>query len=97
MQNQNIDHGNKFDWGKTSADYARFRDIYPPQFYEMILNRNCGAAGQRVLDVGTGTGILPRNLYAAGAHWTGKAAFAGHGDCLSGFYSGNAANICRAV
>ena len=25
MQNQNIDHGNKFDWGKTSADYARFR------------------------------------------------------------------------
>ena len=48
MQNQNIDHGNKFDWGKTSADYARFRDIYPPQFYEMILNRNCGAAGQRV-------------------------------------------------
>ena len=71
MQNQNIDHGNKFDWGKTSADYARFRDIYPPQFYEMILNRNCGAAGQRVLDVGTGTGVLPRNLYAAGAHWTG--------------------------
>ena len=71
MQNQNIDHGNKFDWGKTSADYARFRDIYPPQFYEMILNRNSGAAGQRVLDVGTVTGILPRNLYAAGAHWTG--------------------------
>lgn len=51
MQNQNIDHGNKFDWGKTSADYARFRDIYPPQFYEMILNRGCGTAGQRVLDV----------------------------------------------
>lgn len=71
MQNQNIDHGNKFDWGKTSADYARFRDIYPPQFYEMILNRGCGTAGQRVLDVGTGTGVLPRNLYAAGAHWTG--------------------------
>ena len=63
MQNQNIDHGNKFDWGKTSADYACFRDIYPPQFYEMILNRNCGAAGQRVLDVGTGTGILPRRAW----------------------------------
>ena len=93
MQNQNIDHGNKFDWGKTSEDYAKYRDIYPKefyaklaelslgikdqnaldplQFYEMILNRNCGAAGQRVLDVGTGTGVLPRNLYAAGAHWTG--------------------------
>ena len=106
MQNQNIDHGNKFDWGKTSADYARFRDIYPPQFYEMILNRGCGTAGQRVLDVGTGTGVLPRNLYAAGAHWTGcdiapnqiaQAKQLSQGDFLFGFHSGNAANICRAV
>lgn len=27
--------------------------------------------GQKVLDVGTGTGVLPRNLYEFGAEWTG--------------------------
>jgi hypothetical protein len=26
---ENIDKGKAFDWGKTSADYAKFRDIYP--------------------------------------------------------------------
>lgn len=36
------------------------------------MERNCGTAGQQVLDIGTGTGVLPRNLYAAGAHWTGS-------------------------
>ena len=72
MQNQNIDSGTVFDWGRTSDDYAKFRDIYPLAFYEKILERNCGTAGQQVLDIGTGTGVLPRNLYAAGAHWTGS-------------------------
>lgn len=27
--------------------------------------------GQRVLDIGTGTGVLPRNMYKYGAVWTG--------------------------
>lgn len=27
-----VDRGRTFDWGNASADYARFRDIYPPQF-----------------------------------------------------------------
>lgn len=34
IKNKNIDNGKKFDWGKTSADYAGFRDIYPKEFYE---------------------------------------------------------------
>ena len=28
--------------------------------------------GQRVLDIGTGTGVLPRNMYKFGARWAGK-------------------------
>ena len=34
-----IDGGRAFDWGKTSADYAKFRDIYPEEFYDKILRR----------------------------------------------------------
>lgn len=67
----NIDGGNAFDWGKTSEDYAKFRDIYPQEFYDKITNRGLCVNGQNVLDVGTGTGVLPRNMYRYGAGWTG--------------------------
>ena len=26
ITNKNIDHGKAFDWGKTSEDYAKYRD-----------------------------------------------------------------------
>ncbi len=71
IQHPAIDHGNAFDWGKTSQDYAKFRDIYPPVFYQMLLKRGIGLKGQKILDLGTGTGVLPRNLYAYGGDWTG--------------------------
>ncbi|MCQ2593610.1 MAG: hypothetical protein MJ188_12595 [Treponema sp.] len=32
MKLENIDKGNNFDWGKTSKDYAKYRDIYPEAF-----------------------------------------------------------------
>ena len=49
-----IDAGKAFDWGRTSEEYAKYRD-----------------EGQNVLDIGTGTGVLPRNMYRYGARWTG--------------------------
>lgn len=66
-----IDAGKPFDWGRTSGDYAKYRDIYPPVFYRRIIERNLCVSGQRVLDIGTGTGVIPRNLYPCGADWTG--------------------------
>ena len=30
--NKDIDSGKPFDRGKTSFDYAKFRDIYPQEF-----------------------------------------------------------------
>lgn len=71
IENKNIDGGKAFDWGKTSADYAKFRDIYPQEFYNKIISRGLCINGQSVLDVGTGTGVLPRNMYRYGAKWTG--------------------------
>lgn len=71
IKNKKIDNGEAFDWGKASTDYARYRDIYPDIFYEKIINRGLCLKGQRVLDLGTGTGVLPRNMYRYGAEWTG--------------------------
>ena len=71
MRIQDIDKGNAFDWGKTSENYAKYRDIYPKEFYDYILNLGCCRDGQKVLDIGTGTGVLPRNMYSYGAHWVG--------------------------
>lgn len=68
---KNIDGGKAFDWGKISADYAKFRDIYPQEFYDKIIKRELCIKGQSVLDVGTGTGVLPRNMYHYGAKWIG--------------------------
>ena len=66
-----IDGGKGFDWGKVSADYARYRDIYPQEFYQKILDLGLCKNGQQILDIGTGTGVLPRNLYPYGGKWTG--------------------------
>ena len=49
IQKSDIDGGKPFDWGKTSADYARFRDIYPAEFYEALTSRGLCTAGQQVL------------------------------------------------
>ena len=66
-----IDAGKAFDWGKTSEYYAKYRDIYPTLFYQKIADRGLCVEGQCVLDLGTGTGVLPRNMYKYGAKWTG--------------------------
>ena len=71
MKIKDIDSGKQFDFGRTSSDYAKYRDIYPPEFYEKIIGLGLCVNGQNVLDIGTGTGVLPRNMYRFGAKWTG--------------------------
>lgn len=68
---KNIDAGKAFDFVKTSLDYAKYRDIYPQIFYDKIISCNLCIKGQNVLDIGTGTGVIPRNMYRYGAKWTG--------------------------
>lgn len=71
INNDKIDNGKGFDWGKTSSDYAKYRDIYPEEFYQKILSLGICKNGQNILDIGTGTGVIPRNMYRFGAKFTG--------------------------
>jgi len=70
MMKTHIDQGQSFDFGRTSDDYAKFRDLYPEEFYKHITQLGLCVKGQDVLDLGTGTGVLPRNLYRFGARFT---------------------------
>ncbi|MBR6100959.1 MAG: methyltransferase domain-containing protein [Ruminococcus sp.] len=71
ISDKRIDAGKAFDWGRTSGEYAKYRDIYPEEFYRRITDLGLCVKRQRVLDLGTGTGVLPRNMYRFGAEWTG--------------------------
>ena len=70
MKLSHIDSNKEFDFGKTSADYARFRDIYPKSMYDRLIGMGIGKEGQQLLDLGSGTAILPVNLYHTGAIFT---------------------------
>lgn len=63
LSNKNIDYGKEFDWGLTSDFYSKYRDIYPKELYERLHELGVAADGTSWLDIGTGTGVLPQNLY----------------------------------
>lgn len=71
IKDNRIDSGKAFDWGRVSNEYAKYRDIYPDSLYEKLANMNICVNNQKVLDIGTGTGVLPRNMYKFGANFTG--------------------------
>jgi SAM-dependent methyltransferase len=59
------------DFGKTANDYARYRTVFPPELFGRLAELRVGVAGQRLVDVGTGTGVLARVFAAAGCTVTG--------------------------
>ncbi len=63
-----IDPGRKIDWSKTTEDYLRYRPGPPQSFYKKLLDWNVGSEGQKILDLGTGTGVLARQFSSQGAH-----------------------------
>lgn len=66
-----IDNGKEYDWGNTSKDYARYRDIYPENLFDKLHALEIGKDGQTVVDLGTGTGVVPRQLGRYGAKFIG--------------------------
>lgn len=63
-----IDNGQAFDFGKTSKEYAKYRDIYPKELYDRLYGLGVGKKGTDWLDLGTGTGVIPRGLAEYGAN-----------------------------
>lgn len=70
MKLEFIDKGNEFDFGRTSDDYAKYRDIYPKSMYDKLVSFGIGMKGQKILDLGSGTAVLPVNLSCTGARFT---------------------------
>lgn len=58
--NEKFDNGKAFDWGLTSENYVKYRDIYPDELYTKLRELGVAADGTAWLDLGTGTGICRR-------------------------------------
>jgi ubiquinone/menaquinone biosynthesis C-methylase UbiE len=65
-----VDEGKKFDFGKTSEEYAKYRDIYPQELFDKLHELGVGVKGSQWLDLGTGTGVIPRKMAKFGANIT---------------------------
>lgn len=59
------------DFGKAAQDYAAYRKGFPASFFRRLSQEGIGKAGQRILDLGTGTGTLARGFAKQGAEVTG--------------------------
>ena len=59
------------DFGKTAQDYGRYRAGFPQELFVRLKRFGVGEPGQKVLDVGTGTGALARGFARQGCLVTG--------------------------
>jgi SAM-dependent methyltransferase len=79
---QNIVPGAGLDWNATADDYARFRPTYPASYFDILRTIGIGKPGQRILDLGAGTGALALPFARAGAQVVALDASAGQLDKL---------------
>ncbi len=57
--------GDRF--GSVADGYAAYRKGFPVETLDLLARNGVGLAGQRVVDLGCGTGTLARRLAARGA------------------------------
>ncbi len=62
-------HGDRF--GAAAGDYARHRADFPDEGLDRMAALGVGLAGQRLVDLGCGTGTVARQLAARGCRVTG--------------------------
>jgi len=71
MTLQSVEYGKTLNWSAVSGDYARHRNGYPESFFSLLKSLGVGLPGQRILDLGTGTGALSIPFARQGAMVTG--------------------------
>jgi SAM-dependent methyltransferase len=59
------------DFGATAGDYATHRADFPESFFARLAALGVGAPGQRLVDLGTGTGTLARGFARRGCRVIG--------------------------
>ena len=72
-----IDPGRTIDWSLCSHDYAEHRPGPRQRLYDMLALLGVGGPGQRLLDIGTGTGLVAREFARRGARVAGTDIAAG--------------------
>lgn len=66
------DHADRtIDFGRTVGDYEQFRPGFPESFFQRVEDLGWIQSGQRVLDLGTGTGSLALGFAERGLDATG--------------------------
>lgn len=56
------------DFERTRHDYAAYRAPYPQELFNRLQRFDIGCVGQRVLDLGAGTGLFGQELAAKGCN-----------------------------
>ena len=59
------------DFGRTASDYGRHRAGFPSTMFDRLARFRVGIDGQRVVDVGTGTGTVARGFALRGCQVIG--------------------------
>ncbi|WP_314588564.1 class I SAM-dependent methyltransferase [Paenibacillus terrigena] len=59
------------EFGNVSDDYAKYRNALPQVLFNQLIDQGVFFAGNQIIELGSGTGIISRDLAMLGAHVIG--------------------------